>query len=52
MNASTYYTELIGWLLSHVNDTDMFLVQSVVTCGALCWCVPAPYRFLRAIYDH
>jgi hypothetical protein len=37
MNAATYYSELSSWLLSHVNDTDMFLVQSVVTCGALFW---------------
>lgn len=37
MNAATYYAELIDWLLSHVSDTDMFLLQSAVTCGALFW---------------
>ena len=37
MNAATYYAELIDWLLSHVTDTDMFLLQSAVTCGALFW---------------
>jgi len=39
MNAVTYYGELFDWVLSHVRDADMFLVQSVVTCGALFWCV-------------
>jgi hypothetical protein len=39
MNAVTYYGELIDWILSHVTDADMFLVQSAVTCGALFWFV-------------
>ena len=39
MNAVTYYGELIDWILSHVTDADMFLVQSAVTCCALFWCV-------------
>ena len=39
MNAVTYYGELIGWILSHVTDADMFLVQSAVTCCALFWYV-------------
>jgi len=39
MNAITYYTELMSWLLSHVTDTDMFLVHSIVTCSALFWSV-------------
>ncbi|TAQ83548.1 hypothetical protein B7494_g8133 [Chlorociboria aeruginascens] len=37
MNAATYYGELIDWILGHVTDLDMFIVQSVVTCGALFW---------------
>ena len=43
MNATTYYLELAQWLLSHVTDADMFLIQSVVTCGALFWYVEACY---------
>ena len=39
MNAATYYGELIDWILSHVTDADMFLVQSAVTCCALFWFV-------------
>lgn len=39
MNATTYYQELAHWLLSHVTDADMFLMQSAVTCGALFWYV-------------
>lgn len=39
MNSATSYSELIDWILSHVTDADMFIVQSAVTCGALCWCV-------------
>lgn len=39
MNAITYYSELTRWLLSHATDTDMSLVQSIVTCGALFWSV-------------
>lgn len=39
MNAATYYSELIDWLLSHVTESDMFLVQSAVTCCALFWYV-------------
>ena len=31
------YGELIDWILSHVTDADMFIVQSAVTCGALFW---------------
>jgi hypothetical protein len=42
MNAITYYSELTRWLLSHANDTDMSLLQSIVTCGALFWSVKAP----------
>lgn len=41
MNAITYYSELTRWLLSHATDTDMSLVQSIVTCGALFWLVKA-----------
>lgn len=41
MNAFTYYRELIDWLLSHVTETEMFLLQSAVTCGALVWYVPS-----------
>lgn len=37
MNAQTYYRELIDWLLSHVNDSDMFVMQSMVTTCALFW---------------
>ena len=39
MNAAAYYGELIDWILSHVTDADMFLVQSAVTCCALFWFV-------------
>ena len=39
MNAATSYGELIDWILSHVTDADMFIVQSAVTCGALFWFV-------------
>lgn len=37
MNAVTYYRELFEWGVSHVRGADMFLVQSVVTCGAFFW---------------
>lgn len=39
MNAIQFYRELVDWILSHVTDADMFIVQSVVTCGALFWFV-------------
>jgi hypothetical protein len=39
MNAATSYGELIDWILNHVTDADMFIIQSAVTCGALFWYV-------------
>lgn len=38
MNAFNDSSELVRVVLSYVSG-DMFLVQSVVTCGALFWCV-------------
>jgi hypothetical protein len=40
MNAATDYSAPVNWILSHVTDADMFLVQSAVTCCALFWFVP------------
>lgn len=37
MNAATTYSAPVSWILSHVTDADMFLVQSAVTCCALFW---------------
>ncbi|TVY29951.1 Uncharacterized protein LHYA1_G001261 [Lachnellula hyalina] len=37
MNALTYYSELADRVLNHVTDSNMFYVQSVVTCTALVW---------------
>ena len=39
MNAATTYSAPVSWVLSHVTDADMFLVQSAVTCCALFWFV-------------
>lgn len=39
MNAVTFYAELVDWSLNHVTDRNMFIIQSVVTCGALIWFV-------------
>lgn len=36
MNAFEYFRELIAWMVRHV-QSDMFLIQSFVTCGALFW---------------
>jgi hypothetical protein len=43
MNALTYYSELADWVLNHVTDSNMFYVQSVVTCTALVWFVSPSY---------
>lgn len=51
MNALEYFRELIVWMVSHVNDADMFLVQSVVTCGALFWYVTVYPLAFRIIYS-
>ena len=45
MNAVTYYGELVDWILDHVTDVDMFIVQSAVTCGALFWFVSPCCRY-------
>jgi hypothetical protein len=39
MNAATNYSAPLNWILSHVTEADMFLVQSAVTCCALFWFV-------------
>lgn len=39
MNAFTYYSDLADGLLKYVTDSNMFYVQSVVTCTALVWFV-------------
>jgi hypothetical protein len=44
MNAVTFYREQVDWILGHVTDADMFLVQSVVTCGALFWFVSSCHK--------
>ena len=39
MNASDVWSDRVYRFLNHVTDTDMFLVQSAVTCGAFVWYV-------------
>ncbi len=37
MNAATFYTELIDWILKDVLDGKMYVVQMVVTGTAFFW---------------
>ncbi|KAF4631987.1 hypothetical protein G7Y89_g6147 [Cudoniella acicularis] len=37
MNAVTFYREVFEWIVDHVTDKNMFLVQSAVTFCALSW---------------
>ncbi|CAD6505282.1 BgTH12-00774 [Blumeria graminis f. sp. triticale] len=37
MNAVTFYSVLFDWILDHVTDYNMFIIQSVATCSALIW---------------
>ncbi|TVY80541.1 Uncharacterized protein LSUE1_G005890 [Lachnellula suecica] len=46
MNALTYYSELADWVLDHVTDSNMFVLQSVVTCSALCWLLHRAWQTL------
>ncbi|CAG8956899.1 hypothetical protein HYFRA_00012354 [Hymenoscyphus fraxineus] len=37
MNAQTFWRENWLWTVDHVTEGNMFILQSVVTCGALFW---------------
>ena len=39
MNAVPSHGDMAHWALAQLTDADMFLMQSVVTCGALFWYV-------------
>jgi hypothetical protein len=39
MNALEHLQELAGFMANYVHRTDMFLIQSLATCGALFWYV-------------
>lgn len=37
MSAQTFWRENWLWTVNHVTEGNMFILQSVVTCGALFW---------------
>lgn len=39
MNAIAFYRQLMDWFVNNVTDWNMFLIQSLATCGSLIWCV-------------
>lgn len=39
INAVPSHSDIAHWALAQLTDADMFLMQSVVTCGALFWYV-------------
>jgi hypothetical protein len=39
MNAQTFWLDTWQWLSNHATETNMFIVQTLVTCSALTWFV-------------